>query len=140
MNKAIAIDNVGKSMIVPVSKKVIEAAGLNDKKLYAAYFEDGLLIIGDPLDKVTSKVYGHVQKMSYDKGHDKGYMTGYHEGYEEGFHDGKEEAFLRGYRMGYDDAIEGYGYRDFTDCDCGVDCDYDCRNCRFIAKKNKGGY
>ena len=134
MNKAIAIDAVAKKMIVPVSKKLTSAVGMDEKTLYVAYFQDGLLVIGDPMDKLTSKVYAHVQKLGYDRGHEKGYIEGYEEGYNEGHMDGTEEGYVDGYRQGYDDAIEQRGYRNMRFYDCGVDCDYDCEHCRLKGK------
>ena len=132
MSKAIATEKMSKKMIVPVSKKLIAEVGLCENKVYACYFRDGLLIVGEPLKGLNDSIF--------EQGRDRGYMEGYEDGYDEGFHDGKEEAFLRGYRMGYDDVVEGDGYRDFTQCDCGIDCNYDCRECRYNPKKNKGGW
>lgn len=122
MSKAIATDKMSKKMIIPVSKKLVTEVDIIDKKVYACYFKDGLLIVGDPLENLNNSIFA--------QGWDKGYVTGYDEGYDEGFYDGKEEAFLRGYRLGYDDAIEGNGYHDFTECDCGLACDYECEHCR----------
>ena len=124
MSKAVGANLLEKKMIVPVSKKLVAAVGMEEKKTYAAYFTDGLLVIAEPLKAFTDSFF------------ERGRETGY----DEGFYDGKEEGFFRGYRVGYDDAVEGYGYRDFTDCDCGIDCDYNCRECRFNDKKNKGGH
>ena len=39
-----------------------------------------------------------------------------------------------GYASGYDDAIEGNGYRNMRFYDCGIDCDYDCEHCRLQGK------
>ena len=132
MSKAIATDKMSKKIIVPVSKKLIAEVCLNEQRAYACYFKDGLLIVGEPPKGLNDSIF--------EQGRDKGYWEGHEDGYDEGYHDGKEEAFLRGYRMGFDDVVDGYGYRDFTKCDCGIDCDYDCRDCRFNPKKNKGGY
>ena len=132
MSKAIATDKMSKKIIVPVSKKLIAEVCLSEQRAYACYFKDGLLIVGEPPKGLNDSIF--------EQGRDKGYWEGHEDGYDEGYHDGKEEAFLRGYRMGFDDVVDGYGYRDFTKCDCGIDCDYDCRDCRFNPKKNKGGY
>ena len=132
LSKAIATDKMSKKIIVPVSKKLIAEVCLSEQRAYACYFKDGLLIVGEPPKGLNDSIF--------EQGRDKGYWEGHEDGYDEGYHDGKEEAFLRGYRMGFDDVVDGYGYRDFTKCDCGIDCDYDCRDCRFNPKKNKGGY
>ena len=115
-------------MIVPVSKKLIKAMNLADNTIYVAYFEDGLLYIGEPQSKLPPRVYAQVEKVC----HDKGYTKEYEEGYDDGYYDGREDVFFKGYRAGFDDAVEGYGYRDFSDC--GIDCDFDCIGCKYRTR------
>lgn len=119
----IATKNQECRLIVPVSKKAISAVGIDEKCVYAARFEDSLLIIGDLLEGFAESVFEH--------GKDIGYENGFNEGYEEGLWDGKKKGLIMGYHEGYDDAVEGAGFHDRPSLDCGLDCNYDCENCRF---------
>jgi hypothetical protein len=55
----IATKNQECRLIVPVSKKAISAVGIDEKCVYAARFEDGLLIIGDLLEGFTESIFEH---------------------------------------------------------------------------------
>ena len=122
-------DTMDNKMILPVSKKLLQAVGINDNTVYVAHFEDGLLYVGEPKSKLPPRVYATVEKVC----HDKGYTKEYEEGYDDGYYDGQEDVFFKGYHAGYTDAVEGYGYRDFSDC--GIDCDFECSKCRYRPRQ-----
>ena len=116
MSKTIAVDQVEKKIIIPVSKKLASAVGMREDTFYLAYYEDGLLVIGESDAHRTVELGNRILDIGYERGYDAGFQAG------------EKVAFSWGYRQGYDDAAEGYDYRETADC--GVDCDYDCEHCR----------
>ena len=57
MSKAIGADLLEKKMIVPVSKKLVAAVGMEEKKTYVAYFTNGLLVVAEPLNAFTDSIF-----------------------------------------------------------------------------------
>lgn len=96
--------------VIAVSKKLMDAVGIEDGKTYYAYYEDGLLYIRDNCDEAESDAY--------------------EDGVKDGFRSGMNRGFTGGYRLGYNDAVTGRDYDETYHGDCGEDCNFDCEHCR----------
>lgn len=100
----------GNKYVMTVSKKLMEAVGIEDGNTYYAYYQDGLLYIKGSCEEA--------EEAAYD------------DGFKEGFHKGARAGFTGGYRLGFSDAVEGEDYDETYHDICGVDCDGDCDDCR----------
>lgn len=108
------------TLIIP--EALIEALEITEDTIFVVEYKDGELSIepiSDYDDEDCDDFFDEDDEM-------------YGDSYEEGVSDG----YAEGYRSGFNDAINGLEYKESKYSDCGVDCDYNCRNCRF-KEKNK---
>lgn len=101
----------GNKYVMTVSKKLMEAVGIEDGNTYYAYYQDGLLYIKGSCQEAEEGAY--------------------EDGVRDGFREGMSKGFTSGYRLGFNDAVEGEDYDETYHDDCGVDCNFDCENCPY---------
>lgn len=101
--------------VIAVSKKLMDAVGIEDGEAYYAYYEDGLMYIRDGCKEAEEDTF--------------------EAGAREGLREGMNKGFASGYRLGYSDAMRGAEYDETYHGDCGVDCNFDCKNCCYNRKR-----
>lgn len=105
----------GNKYVMTVSKRLMEAVGIEDGSTYYAYYEDGLLYIKSSC--------AEAEEAAFDAG------------LEEGRREGMSKGFTGGYRLGFRDAKEGREYDETYHGNCGEDCDGDCEYCQLYDNR-----
>lgn len=105
----------GNKYVMTVSKRLMEAVGIEEGNTYYAYYKDGLLYIQDSC--------AAAEEAAFDAG------------LEEGRKEGMSKGFTGGYRLGFRDAATGREYDETYHGHCGEACDGDCEYCQLYGDR-----
>ena len=112
------------TLIVP--ERVIKAFDITEDTIFLVEYKDGELSV-EPINDYDEEDYTDYINDSSEE--DELYGDSYNDGFCDGY--------AEGYRSGFNDALSGREYKETQPSDCGIDCDYDCSECRYKDRNKR---